>query len=112
MIVPTDQVDADGVWLLTQKEMGMNTYLVGYDLNTPGQNYEELYEAIKAIGSKWWHYLDSTWLVKHDGPATDLRDALAPHIDSNDELLIVKLSGEGAWKGFSEKGSKWLKDNL
>ena len=31
----------------------MKTYLVGYDLNSPGQDYEELLTAIKAAGA-WW----------------------------------------------------------
>ena len=37
-------------------------YAINYDLKQPGQNYNELYEAIKSCGA-WWHYLDSTWLV-------------------------------------------------
>jgi hypothetical protein len=90
----------------------MATYLISYDLNRPGQDYADLLEAIKGLGGAWWHYLDSTWIVKHDGPAKVIRNALRPHIDSNDELLVVKLSGEGAWAGFSEKASEWLKGKL
>lgn len=90
----------------------MATYLIGYDLNRPHKDYPELIEAIKALGGTWWHHLDSTWIIKHAGPATAIRDALRLHIDSNDELLVVHLSGEGAWAGFSDKGSKWLRDNL
>lgn len=89
----------------------MATYLIGYDLNAPGQDYKELIEAIKTLGA-WWHHLDSTWIVKHDGPATNIRDTLQPHIDANDELLVVKLTGEAAWVGFNTKGSTWLKNNL
>jgi len=33
-------------------------------------------------------------------------------IDSNDELLVLCLTGEGAWIGFSKKCSDWLKNNL
>lgn len=87
------------------------SYLISYDLNAPGKNYDKLYEAIKSLGG-WWHHLDSVWITTHPGPAADIRNALSKHIDSNDELLIVKCSGEGAWKGFNENGSKWLKDNL
>lgn len=90
----------------------MATYLVGYDLNKSDKDYPELIEAIKGLSDTWWHHLDSTWIIKHAGTAASIRDALKPHIDSNDELLVVKLSGEGAWSGFNEKGSKWLKDNL
>jgi len=89
----------------------MATYLISYDLNAPGKNYEALYEAIKSLGA-WWHHLDSTWIVKHDGPAGPIRDALARSLDSNDKLLVVRLTGEGAWKGFNDSGSKWLNDHL
>lgn len=90
----------------------MATYLIGYDLNASGQDYKNLTDSIKEISNGWWHNLDSTWVIKHAGPATTIRNSLKQHLDSNDELLVVKLSGEGAWTGFHDKGSKWLKDNL
>lgn len=90
----------------------MASYLISYDLNQPGQEYGELIDAIKNVGSAWWHYLDSTWIVLHNGPSTTIRDALIPKIDSGDELLVVRLTGEGAWTGFSNKASDWLKKNL
>jgi hypothetical protein len=92
----------------------MTTYLISYDLNRPrgADDYPQLIEAIKSVGGKWWHYLDSTWVVKSDKSATGIRDALKPHVDSGDELLVVALTGVGAWVGFDEKGSSWLKENL
>lgn len=89
----------------------MATYLIGYDLNRPGQTYDDLFTAIKELGS-WWHHLDSTWIIKHPGPATSIRDDFARYLDGNDELLVVQLSGEGAWQDFADRGSQWLKDNL
>lgn len=89
----------------------MATYLIGYDLNRPGQNYNELFEAIKAIGS-WWHCLDSTWLVKSTLTAAQIRDIISPHMDGNDRLLVAAMSGEAAWVGFSQDCSEWLKKNL
>ena len=83
----------------------MKTYLIGYDLNKQGQNYEVLIEKIKAIGS-WWHCLDSTWIVKSDYSAVQIRDFLKQFIDANDELLVVLLSGEAAWTGFSDECSQ------
>lgn len=90
----------------------MKSYLIGYDLNRPGQDYDDLFAAIKAEASGYWHHLDSTWIIKSDSTAAAIRDALKPHLDKNDELLVAKLSGEGAWAGFNDSGSKWLKDNL
>jgi hypothetical protein len=88
------------------------SYMIGYDLNKPGQDYKDLIEAIKQVGSMWWHCLDSTWIVKTDKSAKEIRDELKPHIDASDELLVAKLSGEGAWTGFDTDCSTWLKNNL
>lgn len=89
----------------------MNTYLIGYDLNSPGQDYQTLFDKIKECGT-WWHHLDSTWIVKSNRSAVQLRDGLMPFVDKNDELLVVRLAGEGAWTGFNQAGSDWLKENL
>lgn len=90
----------------------MNTLLIGYDLNKVGQNYENLIAQIKAMGA-WWHHLDSTWLVKTSETHTSARDRLRPHIDRNDELLVIDVTGDAAaWYGFTDKGGRWLHENL
>jgi hypothetical protein len=89
----------------------MKTYLIGYDLNKPGKDYDKLIEAIKGYGT-WWHHLDSTWIIKTNNSAVEIRDYLWKFMDNSDELLVVRLSGEGAWGGFNAEGSKWLKNNL
>jgi hypothetical protein len=90
----------------------MKTYMIGYDLNKPGKDYDGLIEAIKAMFDTWWHHLDSTWLVRTDLSAVDIRDALKAYLDSSDELLVSRISPDAAWTGFSSRGSSWLKDNL
>ncbi len=89
----------------------MKTYLITYDLHKPGQQYEDLYKAIEKLG-EWWHCLGSVWIVKSGLTATQIRDSLRSHHDSNDSVLVVLLSGEGAWAGFSEQCSSWLESNL
>lgn len=90
----------------------MNTLLIGYDLNASGQDYDSLIEKIKSTGT-WWHGLDSTWLVKSNLSATGMRDLLRGEIDTNDELLVINVTGDSAaWYGFSEEASEWLKNNL
>lgn len=86
--------------------------LVGYDLNTPGKDYERLIEYLKSFGT-WGHHLDSTWLVRRRVTAAQLRDEVRKRVDANDEVLVVAVTGDpAAWAGFSDKGSKWLKENL
>jgi hypothetical protein len=60
----------------------VKTYLIGYDLNRPAQNYEQLIERIKQLFSTWWHNLDSTWIVKSDLPALTICDDLKRYIDA------------------------------
>ena len=91
----------------------MATYLIGYDLNRSGgdSSYGDLIKAIKEFAT-WWHHLDSTWIIKSTKTAVEIRDALTPFIDSNDELLVATLTGEAAWHGFNNEASSWLKNNL
>jgi len=85
----------------------VNTLLVGYDLNRPGQNYSELIEYLKAQGT-WWHYLDSTRLIVTSKSVSELRDEIKRLIDSGDEVLVMNVKGD-AWAsfGFSDRANKW-----
>lgn len=86
----------------------MATFLISYDLNQPGQDYSNLYAAIDRLASAWWHHLDSTWIIEHAGPASNIIDELLPCVDRSDRLLVVELNGSGAWFGFDQQGSNWL----
>jgi hypothetical protein len=79
-------------------------YAVNYDLKKPGQNYERLYEAIKSCGA-WWHHLGSTWLIDTRLDADGIWKQLAPHLDSNDHILVIRVARdyqgwlpEAAWE--------------
>ena len=90
----------------------MSNYMIGYDLNRPGKDYPNLIEAIKKVGSNWWHCLDSTWIVVTAKTAKQIRDELTPHIDKSDELLVAGMNNEAAWIGFETDCSNWLLSNL
>lgn len=90
----------------------MNTILLSYDLNKPVQDYQGVWDKLKSYGT-YWHHLDSLWIIRTSESAVQVRDALTPYLDSNDELLVVNITDDpAAWRGFSETGGKWLKDNL
>lgn len=90
----------------------MNTLLISYDLNRPHQDYPKLLDKLRSYGT-YWHHLDSLWIIKTSESAKEMRDVLKAFIDSNDELLVVNITGDpAAWTGFSDRASKWLKDNL
>lgn len=89
----------------------MTTYMVGYDLGKPGRDYEGLSDYLKSLGG-YWHNLDSTWLITTSKTAAEVRDGAKPYLDSSDKLLVARVSAPGAWKGFADSSSEWLKDNL
>lgn len=65
----------------------MPKYVVSYDLNRPGQDYPELWDALKQLGAK--RVLLSQWAVHAKGPATALRDLLWGYMDNTDRLLVM-----------------------
>lgn len=89
----------------------MAVYAITYDLHQPSREYEDLHDAIEDLGA-WWHHVESTWLVDTDGPSSDIRDELKQYLDSNDELLVVKLSGGWATTNINESGTDWLHEHM
>lgn len=76
----------------------MARFLITYDLKQPGRDYSSLYTAIRATGSgEWLHPLESVWILDVTAPiwisATIIRDALVAHIDANDEILVLNITG-------------------
>lgn len=69
----------------------MKTYLVSYDLNSPGQNYDNLInELCKYPG--YCHVLKSQWFICSEGNSADVFNHLRKYIDKNDRLLISELT--------------------
>jgi hypothetical protein len=73
----------------------MRTYLISYDLDKPGQNYDGLIVRLKALGAIKMLY--SEWVLRAASTAVAIRGDLQRFIDSNDKLLVVGLTGEAAW---------------
>lgn len=65
-------------------------FSINYDLKQPGRDYTGLFDAIKQ-SSKWWHYLDSTWIVQTTEGANEVYQRLRAHIDDNDFLLVIEV---------------------
>jgi len=85
--------------------------LITYDLNKPGKDYSDLYKAIKATSSSWWHYLTSVWLVDTSLSTQQIYQRLKGHIDQNDELFIVRITRD--YKGYlPRKAWEWLRNRV
>lgn len=86
----------------------MNKYLITYDLkNKSIKSYEPLYTAIKSIGS-WWHYLDSTWIVKSNLSSSQIWNTLGQHMLKNDHILVVKIDTLDKWGWLPREAWNWL----
>ena len=76
----------------------MTLYIISYDLTQPDRDYSGLYGAIEGFNT-WWHYLESTWIVKTTDSPDEIFEKLKPYVDENDNLLIV---------GVGKKHQGWL----
>lgn len=90
----------------------MPAQLISYDLTRPGRDYPELFAAIKAVGSTWWHCLESVWIVKTSLTSVQIRDRLQTHVDANDKVLVADLSGNWGTLGLDKNCNEWLRENL
>jgi len=67
-------------------------YMISYDLNKSGKNYDGVFEAIKKASIKWCHYLDSTWLIKANySSANDVFNLIKPNLDSDDRCIVIQV---------------------
>lgn len=85
-------------------------YVVSYDLNKSGQEYEGLYEELKNSAA-WWHYLDSTWLIYTSESADQLYSRIGKHIDENDYALVIEVKRN--YQGWlPDKAWEWIREHV
>lgn len=90
----------------------MAVHWVNYDLNQSGQDYAKLIDYLKSHQS-WATPLKSSYFVKTSLTASQLRDGINKHIDANDDIVVVTVTGaDWATHGLSSQLNEWLKTNL
>jgi hypothetical protein len=79
-------------------------YVVCYDMKQMPEHYQKFYEELKR-SYRWWHYLDSTWIVLRYDTLVEFSSKIRPLIYQTDRLLIMPAKGpadgwlpEDAWK--------------
>lgn len=71
-------------------------YVITYDLNKQGQNYEDLINAIKKYTC--FHAMQSVWFVKSNQSSSQINDFLKQYIDKNDNLFVSEVtSNRSGW---------------
>lgn len=85
--------------------------LITYDLKQPDRNYEPLYLAIKQCGDKWWHYMDSVWLVHTNLNPQQCFDRLRLSLDENDYVLVLDITRQQRQGWLPKDAWDWVKEN-
>jgi len=84
--------------------------LVSLDLLGPATSYDGLYEELKKQGT-WWHYMRWTWLIETNQTPNQVVDALKPHVQSNDRMLVIPLTSPH--QGLLTKEEwQWINDRM
>lgn len=89
----------------------MAVHIVTYDLMKQGQNYTCITKKLESYPTHW-HAQGSVWFIETPQTASQVRDGLKACLDSNDKLIVARLSGEAAWAGYGDDVSRWLKARL
>lgn len=68
-------------------------YMVSYDLNKPGQNYDDLYQKIKGASTGvWCHPMDSTWIIQSNLTPEGIYNKVKSALDPSDSIFIVQIA--------------------
>ena len=90
----------------------MSAYLITYDLNSPGQNYEDLIQTIKDLSIYWCHYWKSAYLIKSNLSASQIVDKIKPYLDGNDCLIVVEANPKNYQGWLSEKDWEFIRKHI
>lgn len=90
----------------------MSAYLITYDLKSPGQNYDDVIQAIKDSSISWCTYWKSSYLIKSNLSANQITDNVKPYLDSNDRFFVAEASTTNYQGWLSEKEWKFIKENI
>ncbi|MCI2881408.1 hypothetical protein FH103_01950 [Staphylococcus hominis] len=74
-------------------------FMLTYDLNSPGQRYEDFRDVIKdEVSSGWCNYWDSTFVFRSTYTPSEIIDKLIPYIDNSDSIFIAEIvNNKSGW---------------
>jgi hypothetical protein len=79
----------------------MNNLFISYDLNSPGQDYAKIHDAIKSLGN-WAKVQKSFWYLKSQYSEAQVKDKLWAIMDQNDSLIVINATtNSAAWEGLA-----------
>lgn len=79
-------------------------YSISYDLYAPNQQYEKLHELIAQVSeNNYCNSLKSTYIIKSDKTANDIRNFLSKALDKNDYIFVSEIASN--YSGFLDSKS-------
>lgn len=85
-------------------------YIVSYNLKNHPYTYLPLMEELQR-SHKWWHFIESAWLVLRYESLAELQSKLVPLVFTTDQLLIMPAKGPAVgWLPPDAWG--WIRENV
>ena len=88
----------------------MPAFAVSYDL-VEKRNYPSLYRLLKAYNTSI-PITESTWCIVANETSVQIRDYLQQALDSDDQLIVFKLTGEWAATSTLNVQADWLRAHV
>lgn len=89
----------------------MAAYMITYDLNSPGQKYDEVIQAIKDSSLMWCTFWKSSYLIKSNLSANQITDNIKVHLDGSDRLLVIEATSN--YQGWlTEEEWKYIREHI
>jgi hypothetical protein len=86
-------------------------YLITYDLNKEGKDYNTLYDKIKSLG-QWFHPLESVWFLKSTlDNVNEISEQLRTTMDNNDHIFVVDISNQKRQGWLPKTAWEWLREH-
>ena len=92
--------------------MMTKAYLATYDLNSPGQKYEEVIKLFKdELSSACCKYWESAFLFTSDLTPSEMMEKLKQYLDNGDKMIIIEVvNNKNGW--LTEDQWKWINQNI
>ncbi|WP_057876424.1 hypothetical protein [Liquorilactobacillus aquaticus] len=86
-------------------------YIISYDLNDPGQRYNDVKETIEDFSIASRELQRSVWLIRSESSPDDITDALHKVMDENDSLFVCELKNNRQGLA-SKKDWEFIRESL
>jgi hypothetical protein len=88
----------------------MKKYLISYDLRWTWHNYMPFYDALKALSTKYIHFIENSWFIESELTASEIYNKLKIELFEQDQIFIVEITNVTNYSGFFVTSAwKWLK---